>query len=223
MVKKGKNGRPLCPCLASKHGLVANCLNCGKIICKLEGPGPCPFCGEEVIDGDQQVRVYQQRQRELIHENKVREIKSSGAMVPIVKGMGGVNVNTDDRGESSSSTSHSPISFDMANSLDTPTAGSSSASTTSKGKGKGKGKESTSSSTHSNHPTQEQIIQQRNEKIAVKLEVQAEMEQKNAALAKAQAAKAQLLDFDRNSAERTKVFDTATDFDPNVSMANNKW
>jgi hypothetical protein len=32
----GLNGRLYCECQASKHGLLTNCLTCGKIICKLE-------------------------------------------------------------------------------------------------------------------------------------------------------------------------------------------
>ena len=33
-----------CDCQASVHELLGNCLNCGKIICSLEGWGPCTFC-----------------------------------------------------------------------------------------------------------------------------------------------------------------------------------
>ncbi len=34
-----------CYCLCTKHGLVNNCVNCGKIVCEQEGEGPCLFCG----------------------------------------------------------------------------------------------------------------------------------------------------------------------------------
>ncbi|KAI3649963.1 hypothetical protein MP228_005595 [Amoeboaphelidium protococcarum] len=37
-------GRDSCNCCAQLHDLVRNCLNCGKIICQLEGKGPCTFC-----------------------------------------------------------------------------------------------------------------------------------------------------------------------------------
>jgi activating signal cointegrator 1 len=37
-------GRHKCTCEASKHALVNNCLNCGRIVCAQEGPGPCFFC-----------------------------------------------------------------------------------------------------------------------------------------------------------------------------------
>jgi len=174
-VTKGKNGRPLCPCQAAKHGLVANCLNCGKIVCKLEGPGPCPFCGEEVVDSEQQVRVYQQKQREKLREEKTILIKSS---------------NSNNQGDSSSSSSKVNAS---------------------------------SSSSSPLRPSQEQIDQQRSEKLAIKLEVQMEMEKREKAYEKALMMRERLLDFDKNSTERTKIFDTATDFDPNMTAANNKW
>jgi len=174
-VTKGKNGRPLCPCQAAKHGLVANCLNCGKIVCKLEGPGPCPFCGEEVIDNEQQVRVYQQKQREKLKEEKTILIKSSNSNNNEGSGSSSSKVNA-------SSSSSSPL-----------------------------------------RPSQEQIDQQRSEKLAIKLEVQMEMEKREKSYEKALMMKERLLDFDKHSTERTKIYDTATDFDPNMTAANNKW
>ncbi|KAJ3409166.1 hypothetical protein HDV05_004559 [Chytridiales sp. JEL 0842] len=57
---QGLNGRLYCECLAAKHGLLCNCLTCGKIICKLEGPGPCPSCGTIVESAIQQVTMITQ-------------------------------------------------------------------------------------------------------------------------------------------------------------------
>ncbi|OAF72200.1 hypothetical protein A3Q56_00016 [Intoshia linei] len=37
-----------CNCQSSKHRLISNCLNCGRIVCELEGSGPCLFCGKLV-------------------------------------------------------------------------------------------------------------------------------------------------------------------------------
>lgn len=111
-VTKGKNGRPMCPCLAAKHGLVTNCLNCGKIICKLEGVGPCSFCGNEVIDNEQQIRVYQQKQREKIRSEKQKLIKMDNNNInniSSVKETEKVNVVA---GASSSSSSTSPAHFE---------------------------------------------------------------------------------------------------------------
>ncbi|GAB6025272.1 hypothetical protein CHUAL_010690 [Chamberlinius hualienensis] len=41
-------GRYKCECEATKHQLINNCLNCGKIVCEQEGAGPCTFCGNIV-------------------------------------------------------------------------------------------------------------------------------------------------------------------------------
>ena len=38
-------GRQACYCQCTKHNLVNNCTNCGKIVCEQEGEGPCLFCG----------------------------------------------------------------------------------------------------------------------------------------------------------------------------------
>ncbi|EFX82942.1 hypothetical protein DAPPUDRAFT_315992 [Daphnia pulex] len=41
-------GQHKCECQASKHSLVRNCLECGRVICAQEGPGPCVFCTENM-------------------------------------------------------------------------------------------------------------------------------------------------------------------------------
>ncbi|GAM24793.1 hypothetical protein SAMD00019534_079680, partial [Acytostelium subglobosum LB1] len=43
-IDTGKPGDP-CECQATRHKLITNCLNCGKVICEQEGKGPCKFCG----------------------------------------------------------------------------------------------------------------------------------------------------------------------------------
>ncbi|KAF9584799.1 hypothetical protein BGW38_005135 [Lunasporangiospora selenospora] len=61
-----KNRKP-CYCLATKHKLnvfAPNCLNCGKIICALEGPGPCTFCGQPVVSIEQQQAMVLELKRE---------------------------------------------------------------------------------------------------------------------------------------------------------------
>lgn len=34
--------------MAQKHELINNCLNCGNIVCALEGEGNCLYCGKLV-------------------------------------------------------------------------------------------------------------------------------------------------------------------------------
>ncbi|XP_042044676.1 activating signal cointegrator 1-like [Salvia splendens] len=43
-----QKGKP-CTCQARRHGLVSNCISCGKIVCEQEGEGPCNFCGALVL------------------------------------------------------------------------------------------------------------------------------------------------------------------------------
>ncbi|PYH97702.1 zf-C2HC5-domain-containing protein [Aspergillus ellipticus CBS 707.79] len=48
--------RRKCNCYASIHPLfeaAPNCLNCGKIICSLEGLQPCSFCGTRLLSDDE--------------------------------------------------------------------------------------------------------------------------------------------------------------------------
>ena len=48
-------GRHECECQAVKHGLVSNCLGCGRIVCSQEGSGPCLFCGTLVVTREEQI------------------------------------------------------------------------------------------------------------------------------------------------------------------------
>lgn len=41
-------GRTICDCEGQEHEFMNNCLNCGRIHCFEEGPGPCFFCKEPV-------------------------------------------------------------------------------------------------------------------------------------------------------------------------------
>lgn len=49
--------RRACECQASKHKLIGNCLNCGRIVCELEGSGPCYFCGNLVCTREEFEKV----------------------------------------------------------------------------------------------------------------------------------------------------------------------
>lgn len=46
-------GRHLCNCEASKHKLINNCMQCGRVVCEQEGSGPCLFCGNLVCTEDE--------------------------------------------------------------------------------------------------------------------------------------------------------------------------
>ncbi|KAI1320201.1 hypothetical protein EDD11_001806 [Mortierella claussenii] len=65
-VNATKERKP-CYCLATKHKLnvfAPNCLSCGKIICALEGPGPCTYCGNPVVSIEQQQAMILELKRE---------------------------------------------------------------------------------------------------------------------------------------------------------------
>lgn len=49
--------RPVCGCEAQSHELVANCLNCGRLTCTVEGPGECFHCGNVILSQEQQARI----------------------------------------------------------------------------------------------------------------------------------------------------------------------
>ncbi|EPY50803.1 thyroid receptor interacting protein [Schizosaccharomyces cryophilus OY26] len=61
--RSSNSNRRSCDCQGRKHPLneaAPNCLNCGKIICMLEGMGPCTFCKTPVISKTQQLELLQE-------------------------------------------------------------------------------------------------------------------------------------------------------------------
>ncbi|XP_054165569.1 activating signal cointegrator 1-like [Oppia nitens] len=59
-------GRRQCNCEASRHELVSNCLNCGRIVCEQEGIGNCFTCGQMVM-----TRQQRQSMRQMEEEGKL--------------------------------------------------------------------------------------------------------------------------------------------------------
>lgn len=47
-------GRQICGCNCTKHALINNCVECGRIVCTQEGVGPCMTCGALVCSQEQQ-------------------------------------------------------------------------------------------------------------------------------------------------------------------------
>lgn len=47
-------GRHSCNCEATKHELINNCIECGRIVCQQEGSGPCLTCGALVCTPEEQ-------------------------------------------------------------------------------------------------------------------------------------------------------------------------
>ncbi|KAJ3290437.1 hypothetical protein HK104_006790 [Borealophlyctis nickersoniae] len=148
----GFGGRLVCECLAAKHGLLTNCITCGKIICRLEGEGPCPCCGAQVSSKEQQMRVVQERKRK--GPSQVKDALAGRR--------------------------YGAAAGSMASAAMMPNP-----------------------SSDAQFP---ELLS----------------EEDREALALAEAQKERLLDFQRNSAARTRVHDTASDFDYD-SDVRNKW
>jgi hypothetical protein len=62
-------GRHICECLASRHKLINNCLECGRVVCVQEGSGPCMFCGSMVCTAEE-AEILQRNSRK---SEKLRE------------------------------------------------------------------------------------------------------------------------------------------------------
>ena len=41
-----------CGCYGTEHGVINNCIKCGRIICKREGERPCPYCGTLIFSDE---------------------------------------------------------------------------------------------------------------------------------------------------------------------------
>ncbi|KAJ3009908.1 UNVERIFIED_CONTAM: Activating signal cointegrator 1 [Siphonaria sp. JEL0065] len=168
----GLNGRPICECLAAKHGLLTNCLTCGKIICQLEGPGPCPSCGSLVESTIQQVTLIQTKQS--YHHSVTVPNQHQQQQQP---------------GKSSKKQQQHVVNR----------------------YGQVAGAFATTAITNPGGPRE-------NETLFPTLASEKDLE----ALRKAEEQRERLLDYQRNSTARTRVFDTASDFDFQ-SDVQNKW
>ncbi|PYH45370.1 uncharacterized protein BP01DRAFT_356873 [Aspergillus saccharolyticus JOP 1030-1] len=80
-------GARKCTCYASIHPLfdpAPNCLNCGKIICALEGLQPCSFCGtpllsnEEVQSMIRELRAERGQEKMRAHNESVHQHRDGG-------------------------------------------------------------------------------------------------------------------------------------------------
>ncbi|KAJ3322082.1 hypothetical protein HDU76_013955 [Blyttiomyces sp. JEL0837] len=178
--KVGHGGRLFCECLAAKHGLLTNCLMCGKIVCKLEGPGPCPECGSQVESAIQQINLIQSLRRKQQTADAISSLETT-------------NVTT-------TKESPKPKKKEIASSHVSNRYGQvAGAQPLAAAKLRAPG----ATGDENVFPT---LLSERDKE----------------ALAKAEAQKERLLDYQRNSVARTKIFDNASDFDY-IADSQNKW
>lgn len=67
-------GRHWCQCMAQKHKLVNNCVECGRIVCEQEGAGPCLFCHNLVCSPeDQEYITRESKKGRKLHEKLMQQ------------------------------------------------------------------------------------------------------------------------------------------------------
>ncbi|XP_026671864.1 activating signal cointegrator 1 isoform X2 [Ceratina calcarata] len=79
-------GRHKCNCEATKHNLINNCLNCGRIVCTQEGSGPCFFCEELVCSQEEQaILSNNSKQSDRLHNKLINHKPNNNALEESIK------------------------------------------------------------------------------------------------------------------------------------------
>ncbi|KAJ2721941.1 hypothetical protein GGI07_003645 [Coemansia sp. Benny D115] len=208
---RAQRKRIKCECQATDHELLTNCLSCGRIVCDREGPGSCMFCGSEVESPDQQLRQHMRRML-----RRPQSSKGPDAQQPQKKPVGSRAV-----GNSYSAKAGGGLAASAAAATggaggllwdEEPKTGAAAAAdqdTLQAGSTNGGGAE----------VSEEEYLRAALE--ALNLDPSDPLaEQQAEAWIKAMRRKERLLDYDRTAAQRTKLIDQASDFDPDA-MA--KW
>ncbi|KAJ2018528.1 hypothetical protein GGH13_003462 [Coemansia sp. S155-1] len=200
--RTAKRKRVKCECQASEHTLLTNCLTCGRIICDKEGPGPCMFCGAHVESPDQQLQQHMQRLLNRAEEAKrqhgtlassgsARKTQSSGGTSYSMKAGGGFGTRDAELLWPANEANPSTESGPA------PTLGAVA------------------------ELSEEEYLQLAFKALAIDNSTADPASVREAeAWVKAMRRKEKLLDFDRTAAQRTKLIDQASDFDPH---AIGKW
>lgn len=94
-------GRHFCECMASKHKLINNCLQCGRIVCEQEGIGPCMHCGSLVVTpAEQDLLRRDSKQTRTFVEKLMRECGVGADVDPEVFRLSGCQTCTSATAES---------------------------------------------------------------------------------------------------------------------------
>lgn len=100
--------RRKCPCNASIHPLFTtapNCLNCGKIICALEGLQPCSFCNSPILTKEQVSSIIRALKEERGQERMVAHNTGSASSGRGTPAFGGTTPESGNSGDESSAAS----------------------------------------------------------------------------------------------------------------------
>ncbi|KAJ1664788.1 hypothetical protein IW140_005176 [Coemansia sp. RSA 1813] len=203
--ERAKRKRVKCECQASEHPLLTNCLTCGRIICDSEGPGPCMFCRSEVESPDQQLQQHMRRLLRHSEQDEEADSKKQQSMSkpqtpqkPTKKGMlysmkAGGGMNTPEAG----------LLWDTT--LDNSSADLSSDKPDTNSEAFSRGEEL----------SEEEYLQLAFKALGIDDETTDPTALQEAeSWVKATRRKERLLDYDRTAAQRTKLIDQLSDFDP---------
>ncbi|KAJ1894593.1 hypothetical protein LPJ66_005099 [Kickxella alabastrina] len=197
--------RVKCECQATDHELLTNCLECGRIVCASEGPGPCMFCGNDVQGPDQQL---QQHMRRLLYRASNTEQPDATTQTP------------------SKAPAAAPVVPKSANSYSMKAGGGSAKATGSAALLWDEPAEPAVAALVDPAPAQKsadevseaEYLQLAFQALGIDPESgdPAQLGQAEA-WAVATRRKERLLDYDRTAAQRTRLIDEAADFDPHAA------
>lgn len=184
----------VCNCMARLHPLfdvVPNCLNCGKIICVKEGLQSCSFCGAKLINDEEKSQIIELLKSE---KNEIEKSQTPNKEVKQVKSKPKVQKIQYNAGSGQDFWKKTDKLFDDINKSKLQDA-------------------------------KQRELKEKEEKELKEQDKEIQYYEHNRSidsdLAKAKANLENLLNFQENSAERTKIIDNASDFElPSGSNLN---
>jgi hypothetical protein len=78
-MNKIEKGNKICFCMSSKHPLVGNCLECGRIQCLQEGDSECIVCGASLVKKDEHLKqcsVDKEMKKAYMHKEKLLKFQA---------------------------------------------------------------------------------------------------------------------------------------------------
>ncbi|KAJ2689874.1 hypothetical protein GGH99_002734 [Coemansia sp. RSA 1285] len=208
--------RVRCECQASEHPLLTNCLTCGRIVCQAEGPGPCMFCGTEVESPDQQLQLHMRR---ILRQSA----EKSGGDRPPGKANGSSGRTIGGGGMLYSRKAGGGLNPQDAGALlwDSPTPHDSSAAASCHGSDRPDADSAAISRGEKEELSEEEYLQLAFRALGIDgATADPAAVHEAETWVRATRRKERLLDYDRTAAQRTRLIDQLSDFDP---FAVGKW
>ncbi|KAJ2646116.1 hypothetical protein IWW40_005649 [Coemansia sp. RSA 1250] len=198
--QRANRKRVKCECQATEHPLLTNCLTCGRIICDSEGPGPCMFCGSEVDSPDQQLQQHMQRLISRSQSNNANNKHSPKP--PVVSTPGSYSMKAGGATQKQQPTNAQLLWADTESKQQSSTSG-------------------TITLPNSSELSESEYLDLAFQALGIDhATADAASIQEAESWVKATRRKERLLNFDRTAAQRTRLIDQSSDFDPD---ATGKW